>query len=203
MSAQDAGAIRRAGIQQVVLIDRDSARLDSAIQAMGQAGLNATQLQAQELRLGGEKIFYRRMLLKYSEMNNPVHIPLDSLECSPEASLAFNDGKCFLTTSDLRKPERNFDFWCSLSKFEAHASEVSFTAKMLRGRADVFLIDDTGKVVSTVEIWSTEKPISRRLYTGENRKAQILMVRNKMPDSSKSMVEIFGIVLGNDTLDSN
>ena len=112
MSAQDAGAIRRAGIQQVVLLDRDPARLDTAIQAMGQAGLNATQLQEQKLRLGKGKFFYRRLLLKSPEMSNPVPIPLESLECSPEASLAFNDGKCFLTTSDLRKPERNFDFWC-------------------------------------------------------------------------------------------
>jgi len=203
MSAQDAGAIRRAGIQQVVLLDRDPARLDSAIQAMGQAGLNATQLQAQELRLGKGKVFYRRLLLEYPEISQPIPIPLEFLESSPEASLALNDGKCFLTTSDLRKPERNFDFWCSLSKYQADACEVSFTAKMLHGRAEVFLIDDIGKVVSTVEIWPTEKPVLRKLYAGEGGQAHTLMIRNKMPDSSKSLVEISGIALGDDTPDGN
>lgn len=196
MSVQDVGAIRRAGIQQVVLLDRDSARLDSALKAMGQAGLNATQLQAEEFRLGKDKIFYRRMLLKYPEMSNPAPIHLESLECSPEASIAPNDGKFFLTTSDIRKPERNFDFWCSLSKFEPDASEVSFSAKMIRGRAEVFLIDDTGKVVSKVEIWPTEKPISQMLYAGENRKARSLMIRNKMPDTCKSMLEVLEISPG-------
>ena len=196
ISAQDAGAIRQAGVQQVVLLDRDSARLDSAIQALRQAGMNATQLQEQELRLGKGKIFYRRMLLDYPEISNPVHIPLESLECSPEASLALNDDKCFLTTSDSRKPERNFDVWCSLSKFEADAREVSLAAKVLRGRAEVFLIDDSGKVVSAIEIWPTEKPVLRKLYAGENGQAHTLMIRNKMPDSSKSLVEISGITLG-------
>jgi hypothetical protein len=198
MSAQDAEAIRRAGIQQVVLLDLDSARLNSAIQAMGQAGLNATQLQAQELRLGRDKIFYRRLLLKYPAMNNSVPIPLESLESSPEASMALNDGKCFLTTSAFRKPERNFDFWCSLSKFEAHASEVSFTAKMLSGRADVFLIGDSGKVVSTVEIWPTDKAILRTLHAGKNGTAHTLMIRNKMPDTCKSRLEILEICLSDE-----
>ena len=128
---------------------------------------------------------------------------MSAINCFAEASIARNEGKCFLTTSDQRNPERNFDFWCSLPKFEALASEVSFTAKMLRGRVDVFLIDDTGKVVSSVEIWPTDKAVSRTLYAGDKRYAKTLMIRNKMPDSSKSMMEISGIALGTDTLDRN
>jgi hypothetical protein len=67
---------------------------------------------------------------------------------------------------------------------------------MLRGRADVFLIDDTGKVVSTVEIWPTDKPILRRLYAGENRVVRALMIRNKMPDTCKSRLEVLKIDVG-------
>jgi hypothetical protein len=165
---------------------------------MAQAGLAFSVIQSEKLPLGRDKIFYRKLLLKYPAMKNSVPIPLESLESSPEASMALNDGKCFLTTSAFRKLERNFDFWCSLLKFEALASEVSFTAKVLRGRADVFLIDDTGKVVSSVEIWPTDKPISRTLYAGENRLVCTLMIRNKMPDTSKSKVEIYEVSQGAD-----
>lgn len=193
MSAQDAVAIRRAGIQQVVLLDRDPARLDSAIQAMGQAGLNATQLQAQELRLGKGKIFYRRLLLQYPEMSNPVPIPLKSLEFSPEASLALNYGKCFLTTSNKRW---NFDAWSTLGHFQAGANEVSLNAKVHQGRIELCLISESGKLISAIEIWPTEKPVLRQLYAGEGVKAHTLMIRNKMPDSSKSLVEISKIALG-------
>jgi hypothetical protein len=76
-------------------------------------------------------------------------------------------------------------------------------AKVHSGRVELCLIADTGKVVSSVEIWPTDKPVSRTLYSGDNRKAKALMIRNKMPDTSKSMVEISGITLGNDTLDGN
>ena len=193
MSAQDAGAIRRAGIQQVVLLDRDPARLDSAIQAMGQAGLIATHLQEQELRLGKERIFYRRLLLQYPEMSNPVPIPLESLECSSEATFALDQGKCFLTTSDKRW---NFDFWLPLARFQSKAKQLSLNAKVHSGHVELCLISDIGKVVSSVEIWPTDKPVSRKLYSGEGGKAHTLMIRNKMPDSSKSLVEISGITLG-------
>jgi hypothetical protein len=198
ISQEDAEAVRREGVQQVVLLDKDASRIDKALQAMAQAGLAFSVIQSEKLPLGRDKIFYRKLLLKYPAMKNSVPIPLESLESSPEASMALNDGKCFLTTSAFRKLERNFDFWCSLSKFEAHASEVSFTAKMLRGRMDVFLIDDTGKVVSSVEIWPTEKPILRTLHAGKNATARTLMIRNKMPDTCKSRLEILEICLSDE-----
>ena len=203
ISPEDAEAARRAGVQQVVVLDKDASRIDQALQAMAEAGLAFSVIQSETLPLGRDKIFSKRVVLKNSDVSNSTPINLSAINCFPEASIARNEGKCFLTTSDLRKPERNFDFWCSLSKFEAQATEVSFTAKMLRGRADVFLIDNTGKVVSTVEIWPTDKPILRTLYAGDKRKAKALMIRNKMPDSSKSMVEISGIAVGDHMLDGN
>jgi hypothetical protein len=121
ISLEDAEAVRRAGVQQVVLLDRDSSRMDSAIQAMGEVGLNLSPLQLQELRLGKEKIFYRRLLLEYPEIKIPMPISLDSLECSPEASFAINEGECFLTTSNQRNPDRNFDFWLPVARFQSKA----------------------------------------------------------------------------------
>lgn len=200
ISPEDAEVVRRAGVQQVVLLDRDSSRMDSAIQAMGAAGLNLSPLQAQELRLGREKIFYRRLLLEYPEKKIPLPISLDSLECSPEASFGLNEGKCFLTTSDKRW---NFDFWLPVARFQSKANELLLNAKVHSGRVEICLIADTGKVVSSIEIWPTDKPVLRTLYAGEEREAKALMIRNKMPDSSKSMVEISGIALGSDTIDSN
>ena len=200
ISPEDAEAVRRAGVQQVVLLDRDSSRMDSAIQAMGAAGLNLSPLQAQELRLGREKIFYRRLLLEYPEIKIPLPISLDSLECSPEASFALNEGKCFLSTSDKRW---NFDFWLPVARFQSKAKDLLLNAKVHSGRVEICLIADTGKVVSSIEIWPTDKPVSRTLYAGHERHAKALMIRNKMPDSSKSMVEISGIALGSDTIDSN
>jgi hypothetical protein len=196
ISQEDAEAVRRAGVQQVVLLDKDAARIDKALQAMAQAGLAFSVIQSEKLTLGRDKIFFQRVVLKNSNLSNATQIDLSAINCFPEASIARNEEKCFLTTSHQRNPDRNFDFWCSLSKFEAHASEVSFTAKMLRGRADVFLIDDTGKVVSTVEIWPTDKPILRRLYAGENRVVRALMIRNKMPDTCKSRLEVLKIDVG-------
>ena len=76
ISQEDAEAVRRAGVQQVVLLDKDYSRLDSAIQAIVEAGLNLSPLQEQEMLLGKEKIFYRRLLLEYPEMKIPMPISL-------------------------------------------------------------------------------------------------------------------------------
>jgi hypothetical protein len=133
-------------------------------------------------------------------MKIPMPISLDALECSPEASFALIEGECFLTTSDKRW---NFDFWLPVALFQSKAKKLLLNAKVHSGRVELCLIADTGKVVSSVEIWPTDKPVSRTLYSGDNRKAKALMIRNKMPDTSKSMVEISGITLGNDTLDGN
>ena len=198
ISQEDAEAVRREGVQQVVLLDKDASRIDKALQSMAEAGLAFSVIQSETLPLSRDKIFFKSVVLKNSNLSNSISIDLTAINCFPEASIAQIEGKCFLTTSDLRKPERNFDFWCSLSKFEAPASEVSFTAKVLRGRADVFLIDDTGKVVSSVEIWPTDKAVSRTLYAGDKRHAKTLMIRNKMPDTSKSKVEIYEVSQGAD-----
>jgi hypothetical protein len=198
ISQEDAEVVRRAGVQQVVLLDKDASRIDKALQAMAQAGLAFSVIQSETLPLSRDKIFFKRVVLKNSNLSNSISIDLSAINCFPEASIAQNEGKCFLTTSDQRNPDRNFDFWCSLSKSEALASEVSFTAKVLRGRADVFLIDDTGKVVSSVEIWPTDKPVSRTLYAGDKRHAKTLMIRNKMPDTTVSKVEIYEVSQGAD-----
>jgi hypothetical protein len=199
MSAQDAGAIRRAGIQQVVLLDRDSARMDSAIHAMGQAGLSAMQLQAQELQLGKEKIYFQRLKLDFTSPKLKHVNNLKSIEPADKASVALEEGKFFLTTSDERW---NFDVLFDLGE-QSEAKFLIFNGRVYKGRVEVCLFADNDKVVSKVEIWPTDKPVSRTLYAGDKRKAKALMIRNKMPDSSKSMVEISGILLGSDTIDSN
>ncbi len=196
ISQEDAEAVRREGVQQVVLLDKDASRIDKALQAMAQAGLAFSVIQSETLPLGRDKIFFQRVVLKNSNLSNATPINLSAINCFSEASIARNEGKCFLTTSNQRNPERNFDFWCSLSNLAPSSNVVSITAKMLRGRADVFLIDDTGKVVSTVEIWPTEKPISQMLYAGQNRVVRTLMIRNKMPDTCKSRLEVLEIDAG-------
>jgi len=199
MSAQDAGAIRRAGIQQVVLLDRDPARMDSAIQAMGQAGLNATQLQAQELRLGKGKIYFQRLKLDFPSPKVEQVTNLKSIEPADEASVALEEGKFFLTTSAERW---NFDVLFDFGQ-HSEAKFLIFNGKVYKGRVEVCLFADNDKVVSKVEIWPTDKPVSRTLYSGDERSVKALMIRNKMPDSSKSLVEISGIALGDDTPDGN
>ena len=195
ISPEDAEAVRRAGVQQVVLLDKDYSRLDSAIQAIVEAGLNLSPLQEQEMLLGKEKIFYRRLLLEYPEIKIPMPISLDSLECSPEASFAINEGECFLTTSGKRW---NFDFWLPVARFQSKVKKLSLNAKVHSGRVELCLISDSGKVVSSVEIWPTDKAVSRTLYAGDKRHAKTLMIRNKMPDTSKSKVEIYEVSQGAD-----
>jgi hypothetical protein len=202
ISQEDAEAVRREGVQQVVLLDKDASRIDKALQAMAQAGLAFSVIQSETLPLGRDKIFFKRFVLKNSNLSNSTPINLSAINCFSEASIAQNEGKCFLTTSDQRNPERNFDFWCSFRDFD-HANEVFLKSRVLKGRAEVFLISDNGMVVSSTEIWPTDKPILRTLYAGKDGKAQSLMIRNKMPDSSKSMVEISGIAIGDHTLDCN
>jgi len=196
ISSEDAEAVRRAGVQQVVLLDKDESRIDEALQAMYEAGLAFSVIQSEMLPLSRDKIFFKRVVLKNSNLSNSTPINLSAINCFSEASIAQNEGKCFLTTSDQRDPERNFDFWCSLSNLGASANGVLISAKVLRGRADVFLIDDTDKVVSSVEIWPTKKPILHRLYAGKNRVVRTLMIRNKMPDTCKSKLEVLKIDVG-------
>jgi len=132
------------------------------------------------------------MLLEYPEMSSPLPIPLESLECSPEASLALNEGKCFLTTSNKRW---NFDVQMPLSNFQTQVQGMQIDAKVLAGRVELCLLDEHLKLLSAIEFWPTEKPVLRKLYAGEGGKAHTLMIRNKMPDSSKSLVEISGVTL--------
>jgi len=145
------------------------------------------------LPFGRDKIFLQRIALKNSSRANFNSINLAALKCFPEASIAMNERSCFLTTSEQRKPERNFDFWCNLSNLEPSENEVLIKAKVLQGRVDVFLISDDGQVVSSAEIWPTDIPISRTLYAGKDGKANTLMIRNKMPDTAVSKVEIFEV----------
>jgi hypothetical protein len=203
LSQEDAEAVRRAGVQQMVLLDKDASRIDMALQTVAEAGMAFSVIQSETLSLGRDKIFFKRVALKHSNLSNATKIDLSAINCFPEASIAQNEEKCFLTTSDQRNLERNFDFWCSLSNLAPSANGVSISAKVLRGCADVFLIDDTDKVVASVEIWPTEKPISRTLYAGKDVKAHTLMIRNKMPDTSKSILEISGIEIGDIALDGN
>jgi len=199
ISPEDAEAVRRAGVQQVVLLDRDSSRMDSAIQAMGAAGLNLSPLQAQELRLGREKIYFKRLKLDFSEAMFFQPVDVSSLEPSSDASLALDEGKFFLTTAGKRW---NFDVLFNFGN-QNNDKFLTFNGRVYKGRVEVCLFADNDKVVSSIEIWPTDKPVSRTLYAGEERKAKALMIRNKMPDSSKSMVEISGIAIGDHTLDGN
>jgi hypothetical protein len=196
ISQEDAEAVRRAGVQQVVLLDKDASRIDKALQAMAQVGLAFSVIQSETLPLGRDKIFFKRVVLKNSNLSDFIPINLSAINCFPEASIARNEGKCFLTTSDQRNPDRNFDFWCSLKDFEHSANGVLFKSRVLKGRAEVFLISDKGRVVSSAEIWPTCKPISLTLYAGNDGNTTTLMIRNKMPDTCKSMIEIFSISHG-------
>jgi hypothetical protein len=178
------------------LLDKDAVRIDQALQAMAKAGMVFSVIQTDALPFGRDKIFLHRIALKNSKQDNFNKINITALKCFPEASIARNERSCFLTTSDQRKPERNFDFWCNLSNLEPSVNEVSVTAKVIKGRVDVFLISDNGQVVSSAELWPTDIPISRTLYAGKDGKANTLMIRNKMPDTCKSRLEVCDVNVG-------
>ena len=194
ISQEDAEAVRRASVQQVVLLDRDSARMDSAIQAMGQAGLSATHLQTQELQLGKEKIYFQRLKLDFPSPKLEQVTNLKSIEPATKASVALEERKFFLTTSDERW---NFDVLFDLGE-QSEAKFLIFNGRVYKGRVEVCLFADNDKVVSKVEIWPTDKPVSRTLYAGHERHAKALMIRNKMPDTSQSKVEISEVSQGAD-----
>lgn len=193
ITASDADAIRRAGIQQIVLMDKDPLRLDAALNSLSKAGIGFSRLQFSELSLRGVKTFVQRVELSFPSMGGGIPVPLDSLEISRGAAMALAGGKAFLTTSDERW---HFDIWSTVARFEPDAKELVLNSKVYRGRVELCLISGNGSLVSAVEIWPTEKPVLRRLYGGKDGQAHTLMIRNKMPDTWRSMVEVSGIELG-------
>jgi hypothetical protein len=192
LASTDADVIRRAGVQQIVVLDSDPQRLRVAVNSLSEAGLKVSLLQTEEMRLGKEVVFCQRLALANPPVQDRIILPLPLLKPSKAAGLSLNGATSILTTSDTRW---NFDLLADLEEVSGNADALTFTARVLTGRVEVCLLDERGELVSAVEIWPTEKPISRILSSqGPLGKSQ-LMIRNKMPDSSRSKVEFSDIFL--------
>jgi hypothetical protein len=192
LSAKDADAIRCAGIQQIVLLDNNPERLSEALMALKKAGLKFTSSQWNELKLGKETIFCQRVELALPSLDDRVDLPLGRLESSTASTLSWSGDRVVLTTSDRRW---NFDLVVSLEGLSSHANALHFNAKVLKGRIEVCLLDEQGQLISNMEIWPTDEPVSRTLYAKDQIGKSRLMIRNKMPDSAKSKVEIMDLFL--------
>jgi len=57
ISEEDIEAVRRAGVQQVVLLDKDAVRIDQALQAMAKAGMVFSVIQTDTLPFGSSRNF--------------------------------------------------------------------------------------------------------------------------------------------------
>jgi len=98
-----------------------------------------------------------------------------------------------VTTSDRRW---NFDSWIPIPKNE-NSSDFGIKLQVLRSRVEVCLIskdsEDRDCVTASVEAWPTPNAVEYVLESSGSRAVENILIRNKMPDTAVSKVEIYEV----------
>ena len=192
-TAADAAAIKAAGVQDIVLLDTDAARLNRAIDSLSYAGLSFDTAQANIQRLGKENIFVQRLKVQTPDSSSWVPLDLRTIQVAKNAALAFGTKSVIVTTSDRRW---NFDSWIPIPKNE-NSSDFGIKLQVLSGRVEVCLISKDSEardcVTASVEAWPTPNAVDYVLESSGPRPVENILIRNKMPDTAVSKVEIYGV----------
>lgn len=105
-TAADAVAIKAAGVQDIVLLDTDAARLNRAMNSLSNAGLSFETAQANTHRLGREILFVQRLKIQTPDFSSCMPLDLRIIQVAKNAVVAFGTQTVIVTTSDRRW---NFD----------------------------------------------------------------------------------------------
>ncbi len=192
-TAADAAAIKAAGVQDIVLLDTDAARLNRAMNSLSSAGLSFDTAQANTYRLGREILFVQRLKIQTPDFSSWMPLDLRTIQVAKNATMALGRHSVIVSTSDRRW---NFDSWISIPKNEK-SSDFGIKLQVLRGRVEVCLIskdsEDKDCVTASVEVWPTPNAVEYVLESSGSRPVKNILIRNKMPDTAVSKVEIFEV----------
>ena len=193
-TAGDAAAIKAAGVQDIVLLDTDAARLNRAMDSLSNAGLSFDTAQANIQRLGKENIFVQRLKVQMPDSSSWVPLDLRTIQVAKNAAVAFGRQSVTLTTSDRRW---NFDALLPVLKSESNKSHLLLKLRVIAGRVEVSSVfkDSNGgeSVTASVEAWPTPNAVEYVLESSGSRPVENILIRNKMPDTAVSKVEIYEV----------
>jgi len=189
-TAADAAAIKAAGVQDIVLLDTDVTRLNRAMNSLSNAGLSFETAQANTHRLGREILFVQRLKIQTPDFSSWMPLDLMTIQVAKNAAVAFGTQTVIVTTSDRRW---NFDSWIPIPKNE-NSSDFGIKLQVLRGRVEVCLIskdsEDRDCVTASVEAWPTPNAVEYVLESSGARPVENILIRNKMPDTAVSKVQV-------------
>jgi hypothetical protein len=158
-TAGDAAAIKAAGVQDIVLLDTDAARLNSAMNSLSKAGLFFDTAQANTYRLGREMLFVQRLKIQTPDFSSWTPLDLRTIQVAKNAAVAFGRQSVIVTTSDRRW---NFDSWIPIPKNDKN-SDFGIKLQVLQGRVEVCLIskdsEDKDRVTASFEAWPTPNAV--------------------------------------------
>jgi hypothetical protein len=193
-TAADAAAIKAAGVQDIVLLDTDAARLNRAMDSLSNAGLSFDTAQANIQRLGKENIFVLRLKVQMPDFSSWVPLDLRTIQVAKNAAVAFGTKSVIVTTSDRRW---NFDALLPVLKSESNKSHLLLKLWVIAGRVEVSSVfkDSNGgeSVTASVEAWPTPNAVEYVLESYGSRPVENILIRNKMPDTAVSKVEIYEV----------
>ena len=193
-TAAHAAAIKAAGVQDIVLLDTDAARLNRAVDSLSNAGLSFDTAQANIQRLGKENIFVQRLKVQMPDSSSWVPLDLRTIQVAKNAAVAFGTKSVIVTTSDRRW---NFDALLPVLKSESNKSHLLLKLRVIAGRVEVSSVfkDSNGSesVTASVEAWPTPNAVEYVLESSGPRPVENILIRNKMPDTAVSKVEIYGV----------
>ena len=192
-TAADGAAIKAAGVQDIVLLDTDAVRLNSAMDSLSKAGLSFDTAQANIQRLGRENIFVQRLKIQTPVFSSWMPLDLRTIQVAKNAAVEFGRQSVVVTTSHRRW---NFDSWIPIPKNDKNF-DFGIKLQVLSGRVEVCLISkdsaDRDCVTASVEVWPTPYAVEYVLKSSGSRTVDNLLIRNKMPDTTVSKVEIYEV----------
>jgi hypothetical protein len=193
-TAADAVAIKAAGVQDIVLLDTDAVRLNSAMNSLSNAGLSFETAQANTYRLGREMLFVQRLNIQTPDFSSWMPLDLRTIQVAKNAAVVLGRQSVIVTTSDRRW---NFDALVPVPKTKQTQSHLIVKLQVLQGRVEVSSVfkDSNGgeSVTASVEAWPTPNPVEYVLESSGSRPVENILIRNKMPDTAVSKVEIYEV----------
>ena len=193
VTVADAAAIKAAGVQDIVLLDTDVDRLNRAIVSLSHAGLSCATAQANTHRLGREILFVQRLKIQRPDFSSWIPLDLRTIQVANNAAVAVGRQSVILTTSDHRW---NFDSWIPIPKNE-NSSDFGIKLQVVSGRVEVCLISKDSEnrdcVTASIEAWPTPNAVEYVLESYGSRPVENILIRNKMPDTAVSKVEIYEV----------
>jgi hypothetical protein len=161
--------------------------------SLSNAGLSFDTAQANTYRFGREMLFVQRLNIQTPDFSSRMPLDLRTIQVAKNAAVALGRQSVIVTTSDRRW---NFDSWIPIPKNE-NSSDFGIKLQVLQGRVEVCLIskdsEDRDCVTASVEAWPTPNAVEYVLESSGTQPVENILIRNKMPDTAVSKVEIYEV----------